>query len=279
MSRDLLDAVIGPTPPSTVDVRAIMRQRRRVVVFRRAGIAATSVVVASALVVAGLSFASGHGRRGDTGPAAPPLQVLVVPFGTLRPDVTPQDVADALAQAVAAVAPDGQWDSQPEVVASPTEGPAAGALIGGSGTLARAGRSAPVTVAIGTIADAFVCVPNPGHGETCEVGTSPAGGTLVTRRSWEPAESCTVTAGPSVDLRGSVPVVVPNGTVTLCVPASGNPPDWTFSWGLDLALAGGLVLEVYSYASKYVDFATLGPVLNETETVTVLDDIARRITS
>jgi hypothetical protein len=273
----MFDAVIGTTPPSTVDVRAIMRRRRRVVVFRRAGTAATSVVVASALVVAGLSFASGHRGRGDTGPAAP-VQIMVVPFGTLRPDVTPQDVADALVQAVATVAPDAQWASQPQVVASPTEGPAAGALVGGSGNLARAGRTAPVTVAIGTDAAAFVCVPNAGHGETCEVGISPAGGTLVTRRSWSPAESCTVTSGPSVDQRGSVPVVVPNGTITACGEAPGTPPDWTVSWGLDLALADGLVLEVYSYASKYAD-GSLGPVLSETETVTVVDDIASRIIS
>ena len=105
MSKTFFDEVIGTPPPSTVDVPAIVRRRRRISTLRRVGIMATSVVAMSAMVAAGLSLAPGRGGRGQSGPAAPSL-ILIVPFGTLSPDVTPHDVADALKQAVATVAED-----------------------------------------------------------------------------------------------------------------------------------------------------------------------------
>jgi hypothetical protein len=168
---------------------------------------------------------------------------MVVPFGTLSPAVTAQDVADALVQAVAAVAPDAQWppDGQPRVVASPTAEEGAGGRFGGAGNLTRQGISRRVAVTIGTNGDALVC--STGIQTTCVPGMSPKGGSMVTRRLW--------------DFRY---------------------PDWTTTWRVSLALADGLVLEVYSYASKQVADGPLGPVLSETETVAVLDDIASRLT-
>jgi hypothetical protein len=243
MSKTLFDEVVGTPPPSTVDVRAIVRRRRRTRTLRRLGIAATSVVAVSAIVAASLSLAPGGGGRADTGPAAP-SQEVVVPFGALSPDVTPQALADALMQAVATVAPDAKWapDGQPQVAASPTPEEGTGPMLGGAGSLTRAGVSRRVTASIGPAGDAFVCNAE-NLQETCVLGRSPGGATMVTRRYWD-----------------------------------GGYPQWTTTWKVDIALADGLVLEVCAYASKQLKYGSLGPVLSQAELVTAVEDVASRLT-
>lgn len=243
MSRALFDEVIGTPPPSTVDVPAIVRQRRRTIALRRVAIAVTSVVAVSAIVAAGLSPAASRGSRGDTGPASPQHN-MVIPFGTLSPAVTPHDLADALMQAVAAVAPDAQWapNGQPHVVASPTAEESAGAMFGGAGSLTREGVTRRVAVSVVPTGDAFLCKTQSPE-EACGVGLSPAGATMYIWRYWE-----------------------------------STYPQWTAIWRVDLTLADGLVLEIYSYASKQLAHAALGPVLSLSDLITVVEDVARRIT-
>jgi len=240
MSKTLFDEVIGTPPPSTVDVFAIVRQRRRTIALRRVAIAATSVVAVSAMVAAGLSLTP---SRGNTGPAAPSHNT-VIPFGTLSPDVTPYDLADALMQAVAAVAPDAQWapNGQPQVVASPTAEESAGAMLGGAGSLTREGVTRRVAVSIVRTGDAFLCKTQSPE-EACGVGLSPAGATMYIWRYWESAY-----------------------------------PQWETTWRVDLTLANGLVLEIYSYASKQLAHAALGPVLSLSDLIKVVEDVARRLT-
>jgi len=240
MSKTLFDEVIGTPPPSTVDVFAIVRQRRRTIALRRVAIAATSVVAVSAMVAAGLSLTP---SRGNTGPAAPSHNT-VIPFGTLSPDVTPYDLADALVQAVAAVAPDAQWapNGQPQVVASPTAEESAGAMLGGAGSLTREGVTRRVAVSIVRTGDAFLCKTQSPE-EACGVGLSPAGATMYIWRYWE-----------------------------------SSYPQWETTWRVDLTLANGLVLEIYSYASKQLAHAALGPVLSLSDLIKVVEDVARRLT-
>jgi len=242
MSKTLFDEVIGTPPPSTVDVPAIVRRRRRTRTLRRVGIAATSVVAVSAIVAAGLGLAPGRGSRLTT-PAAPSHQAIV-PFGTLSPHVTPHDLADALMQAVAAVAPDAQWapNGQLQVVASPTAEESAGAMFGGAGSLTREGVTRRVAVSIVPTGDAFPCKAQ-SPDEACGVGLSTAGATMYIWRYWE-----------------------------------STYPQWTTAWRVDLTLADGLVLEIYSYASKQLAHAALGPVLSLSDLVTVVEDVARRLT-
>jgi hypothetical protein len=239
MSKTLFDEVIGEPPPSTVDVPAIVRRRRRTIALRRVVVAATSVLAATAIVAAGLNLAQ---DRGQTGPAAP-SQDVIVPFGTLSPDVTPPDLADALMQAVAAIAPDAQWatNGQPQVIAWPTAEESAGAMFGGAGSLTREGVSRRVAISIGTAADAFVCVTD--YQQDCALGTSPAGATMVIRRYWDYGY-----------------------------------PQWTTTLRVDLALADGLVITVYAYASKQLEHGPLGPALTQAELVTVVEDLASRLT-
>ena len=240
MSRALFDEIVGTPPPSTVDVLAIVRQRRRTIALRRVAIAATSFVAVSAIVAAGLGLIP---SRGDTGPAAPSHD-RVIPFGTLSPDVTPHDLADALMQAVAAVAPDAQWDpnGQLHVVASPTAEESAGAMFGGAGNLTREGVTRRVAVSILSTGDAFLCkMQSPQVG--CGVGLSPAGATMYIWRYWD-----------------------------------SSYPQWETTWRVDLTLANGLVLEIYSYASKQLAHAELGPVLGLSDLIKVVEDVARRLT-
>jgi hypothetical protein len=243
MSKALFDEVIGTSPPSTVDVLAIVRRRRRTFALRRVAIAATSVVAVSAIVAAGLSLTPDRGSRGDTGPAAPSHN-MVIPFGTLAPRVTPHDLADALMQAVVVVAPDAQWapNAQPQVVASPTAEESAGAMFGGAGSLTREGVTRRVAVSIVPTGDAFLCTTQSPE-EACGVGLSPAGATMYIWRYWE-----------------------------------STYPQWTTTWRVDLTLANGLVLEIYSYASKQLAHAALGPVLSLSELITVVENVARRLT-
>jgi hypothetical protein len=245
MSKALFDEVIGTPPPSTVDVIAVVRQRRRTIALRRVAIAATSVVAVSAIVAASLSLAPSRGSRGDTGPAAPSHDMLI-PFGTLSPDVTPHDLADALMQAVATVAPDAQWapNGQLQVVASPTAEESAGAMFGGAGSLTREGVTRRVAVSIVRTGDAFLCeTQSPSPEEACGVGLSPAGATMYIWRYWE-----------------------------------SSYPQWETTWRVDLTLANGLVLEIYSYASKQLAHAELGPVLGLSDLIKVVEDVARRLT-
>jgi hypothetical protein len=243
MSKALFDEVIGTPPPSTVDITAIVWQRRRTIALRRVAIAATSVVAVSAIVAAGLSLTPSRGSRGDTGPAAPSHN-MVIPFGTLSPDVTPHLLADALTQAVAAVAPDAQWapNGQPQVVASPTAEESAGAMVGGAGSLTREGVTRRVAVSIVATGDAFLCKTQSAE-EACGIGLSPAGATMYIWRYWE-----------------------------------STYPQWTTTWRVDLTLADGLVLEIYSYASKQLAHAELGPVLSLSDLIAVVEDVARRLT-
>ena len=55
-------------------------------------------------------------------------------------------------------------------------------------------------------------------------------------------------------------------------------PQWTTTWRLDLTLADGLVLEIYSYASKQLAHAELGPVLSLSDLIKVVEDVAKRLT-
>jgi hypothetical protein len=240
MSKTLFDEVIGIPPPSTVDVAAIVRRRRRVNALRRVGIAATTVLAVSAMVAGGLNFAT---RPRTADPATQPPTV-VVPFGTLSPDVTPQEVADALLQAVAAVAPDAQWalDGQPQVVASPNAEEGVGAMFGGAGSLTREAITRRIAITIGPSGNAFVCATDQ-YQETCALGLSAGGATMVVRRLWDAGH-----------------------------------PQWTAVWRVDLALADGLVLTIYAYASKMVEHGSLGPVLSQAELVGVAEDVAERLT-
>lgn len=244
MSKTLFDEVIGTPPPSTVDVPAIVRRRRRTRTLRRVGIAATSVVAVSAIVAAGLSLVPGRGD-GLTTPAVPSHQAIV-PFGALSPDVTPRDVADALMQAVATATPDAQWapDGRPQVVASPTAEEGAGAMFGGAGSLTRQGVSRRVAVAIGPADDAFVCQKkNVVFEETCTVGLTPDGATMVIRQYWDTSH-----------------------------------PDWIAMLRVDLALADGLVVRAYAYASKQLTDESLGPVLTVPQLARVVVAVASRLT-
>jgi hypothetical protein len=243
MSKTLFDEVIGTPPPSTVDVPAIVRRRRRTRTLRRVGIAVTSVVAVSAIVAASLSLAPGRGSRLGTGPATQSPDAIVA-FGTRSPGVTPRDVSDALTQAVTTIAPDAQWapDGQPRVVASPTAEEGAGAMFGGAGSLTRDGISRRVAVSIGPAGDTFACEKKSPE-ETCGSGLTPEGATMVIRQYWDPSH-----------------------------------PEWITVWRVDLALADGLVLQGYAYASKRVEYGSLGPVLRVTELVRVVDDVASRLT-
>jgi hypothetical protein len=169
---------------------------------------------------------------------------VLIPFGTLSPDVTPQGLIDALKQAVATDAPDARWapDGQPRVVASATIGDGAAAMYGGAGNLTRAGVSGRVGASIGPAGAAFLCQTQ-ASGEGCGVGLSPAGATMYMRPYWD-----------------------------------SRYPQWTTMWRLDLALADGLVLEVYADASTPRNHPSLGPVLTQSEIVRVVEDVARRIT-
>jgi hypothetical protein len=128
------------------------------------------------------------------------------------------------------------------VVASPTAEEDAGAMFGGGGSLSREGVSRRVAATIGTNGTAFVCEPEDPVG-ACVLGTSPSGATMVTRRRWDAAYA-----------------------------------EWTTTWRVSLALADGLVLEVYAYASKELEYGSLGPVLDQEELVTLVEDVASRLT-
>ena len=158
--------------------------------------------------------------------------------------MTPRDVADALMEAVATVAPDAQWapDGQLQVVASPTAEEGAGALFGGAGTLIREGVRRRVAVSIGPAGDAFDCKKTKPRGDLRN-GADPG------RRDH---------AHPAV-LGPQLPAVDSR--------IEGRP-----------ALADGLVLQGYAYASKQLTYASLGPVLRDPELARVIDEVASHLT-
>jgi hypothetical protein len=245
MSKDLFDAVIGETPPSTVDVAAIVRRRRRVIASRRAGTVATSVLVGGVLVAAGLTV------LGGVNPPAPAQgnPVTIAP-GATSPSAE-QQLGDALAQAVATLVPDARWlpGGRPPVVTVPTDAPDIqnGVLYGADGDLARAGYSGIVLVGVATSGQELTC--NQGVAYTCVVGLSSDGATMVTR-SYKPS-------------------ALPNG-MTGPIPVTSRE--------VDIALPSGRTLYVDAFRPKDPTVAAPDTVLTESELVAVADDIARRIT-
>jgi hypothetical protein len=246
MSKTLFDEVIGTPPPSTVDVAAIVRRRRRVIAFRRSGIALTSVLVAGGLAAAGLTALGGN-------PPAP-AQGARVTIAT--PSATPigpeQQLGAALAWAVATLVPDATWlpDGQPPVVTVPTDAADKenGVLYEADGDLARRGYSGHVLANVTTSANALRC--DYGVPYTCVVGLSSDGATMVTR-AYKPS-------------------ALPNG-MTGPIPVTSRE--------VDIALPDGRTLYVVATAPKDPTVAAPDTVLTETELVAVANCVASRLTT
>jgi hypothetical protein len=115
-------------------------------------------------------------------------------------------------------------------------------MFGGAGSLTREGVTRRVAVSIVPTGGAFLCRTQSPE-EACGVGLSPAGATMYIWRYWD-----------------------------------SRYPEWTTTWRVDLTLADGLVLEIYSYASKQLAHAALDPVLSLSDLITVVEDVASRLT-
>jgi hypothetical protein len=252
MSKDLFDAVIGVTPPSTVDVAAIVRRRRRVIASRRVGAVVTSVLGGGVLVAAGLTLLGGKPPAPAQGSPVTIMPGAASPTPGATSPSAEQQLGDAVVQAVAVLIPDAHWlpGGQAPVVTVPTDDLDVqnGVLYVANGDLARAKYSGHVMVGVTTSDQELTC--KYGVAYTCVVGLTPDGATMVTR-SYKPS-------------------ALPNG-MTGPIPVTSRE--------VDIALPSGQTLYVDAFAPKDPTVAAPDTVLTETELVAVADDIARRITA
>jgi len=268
MTKELFDAVVGTPSPSTVDVAAIIRRRRRIRAVRRLGIAVVPFAVSGVVTAAALA-AGGGGTGAPAYTAQPPLAT----GATTTSEPTAEGLRTALAEAVAAVVPDARWlpDGEPSVleppppaqthgsaivacdalgctVGSPSAPPTTDVAFSGSADLERAGNTGLVMVGVHTSRSLLDCGSTPSPNITCAVGASPHGYAMATR-DLRPSALPDGLTGPIPVTTRKVAIELPNG------------------WVLELAVNGAKDPTVPQ-----------DMVLTETELVAVADEVVRRVT-